>query len=77
MYSIIVYSFIEVVPHLLSLDGADFILSEKFNQDSVEVLFGKLRARCGRGDNPTLTQSLYGVQSIRASRLDVNALELA
>ena len=45
-----VYSFIELVPFLLSLEGAKFILSERFNQDNVELFFGKQRARCGRGD---------------------------
>lgn len=62
---IVVFSFIEIVPHL---DGANFLLSVKFNQDAVEIFFGKQRARCGRGDNPTLTQTLYNTQSIRTSR---------
>ena len=38
---LIVYSFLELVPFLLSLDGTTFVLSEKFNQDNVEVFFGK------------------------------------
>jgi hypothetical protein len=63
-----VYSFIEVVPYLLSLDGAEFILSERFNQDTVESYFAQQRARCGRGDNPAVQQVLYNSQSIRTSR---------
>lgn len=66
--NILVYSFMELVPYLLSLDGANFIMSERFNQDNVEVFFGKQRARCGRGDNPTVTQFLYNTQAIRTSR---------
>lgn len=31
----LVYSFLEVVPYLLSLEGAGFIFSERFNQDNV------------------------------------------
>ena len=34
MQSYIVYSFIEVVPNLLSLNGAKFIFSDRFNQDN-------------------------------------------
>lgn len=60
-----VYSFIELVPFLLSLEGAKFVLSERFNQDNVELFFGKQRARCGRGDNPTVNQFMYNTQAIR------------
>ena len=62
------FSFVEIVPYLLSVNGAKFVLSERFNQDAVETFFGKQRARCGRGDNPTLSQFLYNTQSIRAAR---------
>ena len=36
-YQFLVHSFIEIVPYLLSLDGAKFLLSERFNQDNVEI----------------------------------------
>ena len=60
------HSFIELIPHLLSLDGAMFV--ERFNQDSVETFFAKQRAKCGRGDNPTVKQFVYNTQAIRTSR---------
>ena len=60
-----VYSFIELVPFLLSLEVAKFVLSERFNQDNVELFFGKQRARCGHGDNPTENQFMYNTQAIR------------
>ena len=34
----IVYSFIEVVPFLLSLEGAKFVLTKNFNQDNVQCI---------------------------------------
>ena len=64
----LVYSFIEIIPYLLTLDGAKFVLSERFNQDSVESFFGKQRAKCGRADNPTVKQILYNSQSMTTSR---------
>jgi hypothetical protein len=64
---ITVFSFIEVVPYLLSLEGANFLLSERFNQDFVEF-FGKQRAHCGRNDNPSVTQFLYNTQAVRTIR---------
>jgi hypothetical protein len=64
----VVHSFIEIVPFLLSMDGAKFLLSERFNQDNVEIFFAKQRARCGRGDNPTVNQFIYNTQAIRTSR---------
>jgi transposase-like protein len=63
-----VFSFVELIPHLLSLEGASFVLSERFNQDNVEVFFGKQRERSGRGDNPTADKFLYNTQAIRTSR---------
>ena len=58
----------EVIPYLLSLDANLFVLSERFNQDNVEIFFGQQRARCGRGDNPTMKQFMYNTQAIRVSR---------
>lgn len=64
MSSSIVFSFLELIPYLLSLDGANFVLSERFNQDNVGIFWGKQRGRCGRGYIPTVSQFLYNVQSI-------------
>ena len=33
-----------------------------------ESFFGKQRARCGRGDNPTVKQFMYNTQAIRTTR---------
>jgi len=50
---------------LLSQPGVDFILSERFCQDCLEVFFGKQRAQGGRSDNPTSQQFLKNTVSIR------------
>ena len=60
----IVYSFIEMVPLLLKLNGAQFLYSERFCQDDLEQFFGKQRAKGRRSDNPTVDQFLYNAQSI-------------
>lgn len=63
-----VFSFTEMVPHLLKMSGPKFILSARFNQDPLEVYFGKQRARGGRNDNPTASQFLQHVQAIRVGK---------
>ena len=65
---LIVYSFLVLVPFLLSLDEATFVLSEKLNQDNVEVFFGKQRACCWRGDNPIVHQFMFNIQGICTTR---------
>jgi hypothetical protein len=59
---------VELVPYLLTLDGAEFVLSERFNQDFLEIFFAKQRSKCGRGDNPNVQQFHYNTQAIRTSR---------
>ena len=65
---LIMYSFLELVPFLLSFDEATFVLSEKFNQDNVEVFFGKQQACCWRGDNPIVHQFMFNIQGICTTR---------
>ena len=43
----------ELVPYLLSMDGAKFFLSDKINQNPSEEHFGHIRMRCGGSENPT------------------------
>ena len=50
---------------LLNQPGVNFILSERFCQDPLEVFFGKQRAQGGRNDNPTSQQFLKNTVSIR------------
>jgi len=63
----VVKSFVEMVRYLLSQSGMEdcYILSEKFSQDPLENYFGKLRARGGYCQNPTVQACLTAAQSIR------------
>lgn len=54
--------------YLLTLKGVDFILSEKFNQDPLEIYFSKQRSQGARGDNPSVHQCLQNAQAIRATK---------
>ena len=69
-FSCVVKSFVEVVRHLLTLPGVEgqFILSERFSQDSLENYFGQQRARGGRCDNPTVKTCIEAAQSLRVQK---------
>lgn len=58
------HSFIELVPLLLKMNGVDYFLSEKLNQDPVEEHFGKHRSKLGGSDNPTLQQYMQSEKKI-------------
>lgn len=62
---IVVKSFVEMAKFLLNQPGIEYILSEKFCQDPLEVFFGKQRAQGGRNDNPTSHQFLKNTVSLR------------
>jgi len=64
-----VRSFVELVPQLLSLEGVDYILSDKFNQDPLEEHFGKQRSR--GIENPSLEQYMYNERKILVSKSDM------
>lgn len=64
MISIIAHSLTGVVKFLLSHDDIEFVLSERFNQDVVEVFFGQQRSRGQRNDNPSMAQCLYNTQAL-------------
>ncbi|KAJ8023362.1 Transposable element P transposase [Holothuria leucospilota] len=51
-----VKSFTEMAKYLLSMDGVEFILSDKLNQDPIEEFFSKQRGAGGHHDNPTAEQ---------------------
>ena len=48
-----VQSFVELVPYLLSMDGAKFFLSDKINRDPLEEHFGHMRMGGVGSENPT------------------------
>ena len=60
-----------MIPQLLSIDGVEYILSEKFNQDPLEEYFGKQRARGGGIENPNVEMFMYGHRKIIVSKSDM------
>jgi len=61
------HSMVAIVKFLLS-QGMKYVLTERFNQDTVEVLFGQQRARGGRCDNPSVKQFLLNTQAIMVQK---------
>ncbi|XP_071855159.1 uncharacterized protein [Apostichopus japonicus] len=53
---IAVHSFTEITKLLLAMDGVNFFLSDKLNQDPVEEFFSKQRSAGGHHDNPSAEQ---------------------
>lgn len=51
-----VHSFTEITKLLLAMDGVNFFLSDKLNQDPVEEFFSKQRSAGGHHDNPSAEQ---------------------
>lgn len=61
---IIAHSLPEMTKFLLMHKGANFILTERFNQDSLEIFFGQQRARGQRNDNPSVAQFMENSQAL-------------
>ena len=58
---------IAIVKFLLS-EGMKYVLTERFNQDTVEVFFAQQRSRGGRCDNPSVKQFLRNTQTIMVQK---------
>ena len=61
----IVLAFTELAPKLLAVPNTKFLLSERFNQDSLESYFGKQRSRGAYSDNPTVDQYFSNCNTLR------------
>ena len=53
-----------MMQELLFNEGAKFVLSDWFNQDTVEIFFGQWRSKGHRNDNPSVLQFLQNAQAI-------------
>ena len=62
--SFLVHSLNEVTKFLLSKDRIEFVLTERFNQDPLEIFFGQQRSRGCRNDNPSIKQCLENSQAL-------------
>lgn len=59
------HSFTEMIEILLSgTDDRRFVLTDRFNQDPVEIYFGQQRSRGHRNDNPSVQQYMKNCQAI-------------
>ena len=54
----------EVVKFLLGKEGINFVLTERFNQDPLEIFFGQKRSRGHRNDNPSMMQRFKNAQAL-------------
>ena len=61
------YSIVECARYLIA-NGAKYILSERFSQDTAEEYFGAQRQQGRRNDNPDLQQFGYNNNAIRTQR---------
>lgn len=66
-FKITVYSVIEVTKFLLG-EGMEFVLTERFCQDTVEEYFGNQRKLGRRSDNPDIHTFGYNNNAIRIQR---------
>ena len=59
------HSFAKVTTQLLGVPGVTYLLSERFNQDPVEVFFGKQRYKGSCSDNLSVKEFLDNIVSLR------------
>eukprot|EP00731_Ephydatia_muelleri_P006390 Em0003g638a len=62
---ITIYSFVELVQYLFTLDGVESFLSQKISQDPLEKFFGCQRQRGATSDNPNVSEFRKNLQTIR------------
>ena len=58
------HSLSEMIRFLLSNDEVKFVLTERFNQDPVEIFFAQQRAQGQRNDNPSVSQFMENTQAL-------------
>lgn len=63
--SILVSSFLELIPYLFQIKGVSSFLSEKLSQDPLEKFFGVQRQQGRSNENPTVSQFLKNTQGLR------------
>ena len=66
--STLAHSLSEMIRYVLSNDDVKFVLTERFNQDPIEIFFAQQRARGQRNDNPSVSQFLENTQALMVQR---------
>ena len=61
-----IMSITAITKHLLlqPYNPLKFVMTYKFSQDHIELLFNKIRRRCGWNNNPNVLQCKYALRSI-------------
>ena len=52
----------------MTKDGIEYVLTEHFNQDPVEILFGQQRSRGCRNDNPSVLQFIQNTRALTVQK---------
>ena len=63
-----VNSFTKLGKVLLRIPGVEYLLSDRFNQDPLEMYFSKQRSAGGTSDNPTAEQFGHNMMAFHVSR---------
>ena len=63
--------FHDLAKQLLSEDGVDYVLSDKFNQDPLEEHFGKQRSRGGSNENPSLKEYMDNERKLLVAKSEM------
>ena len=62
LFYITAHSLPEITKFLLAHEKANYLLTERFNQDALEIFFGQQRARGQHSDNPSIAQFMENSQ---------------
>ena len=65
-----VNSFVKLVPHLLE-SGAQFVLSDEFNQDPLEQHFGCQQIKVGCNENPMLNDYMHNELKLQVAKANM------
>ena len=63
-FFVLAHSLSEMIRFLLSSDKVKFVLTERFNQNPLEIFFAQQRARGQRNDNPSVSQFMENTQAL-------------
>lgn len=63
-FSIAVKSMFSIAKELFIVSPFTYILTYKFSQDHIELLFGRVRQRFGANNNPNVTQFKTAIKQI-------------
>ena len=66
-----VHALHDLAKQLLSEDGLDYLLSDKFNQDPLQEHFGKQRPRGGSNENPSLRQYMNNERKLLVAKSEM------